>query len=256
VSSAPRRGDPRRGRAAQRMVAGREDVRTPGRSLPCPRPRSRRGDVRPTGRADVQRLHIQRPRVRCHPGVRKDRPPVSAALPPRCPRRAGPGVAVGRAVPVGRSGSTRRRGPRAAWSPACIGPDGKGMRGVGRAWLPRGSTVAPRPPLGRRPGCGAASPPGDTGAGPGPGRRPGGRGAWGRSRYSPAPQGVLGRSPAWCSTMGPDQEMVTTLCGRWASGGPVSSSSGGPTRFGGERPAAAARPRAVKSAVRQVLTGP
>jgi hypothetical protein len=71
--------------------------RRPGRSLPCPRPQSHRGDVRPTGRADVQR-----PRVRCpvHPGVRTDRPPVSAALPPGCPRRAGPwSGSVWRAAP-------------------------------------------------------------------------------------------------------------------------------------------------------------
>jgi hypothetical protein len=34
---------------------------------------------------------------------------------------------VWRAAPAGRSGSTCRPGPRAAWSPACIGPDGKGM---------------------------------------------------------------------------------------------------------------------------------
>jgi len=47
---------------------------------------------------------------------------VSAALPPPCPR-AGPRTgSVWRAAPAGRSGSTCRRGPRAAWSPARIGP--------------------------------------------------------------------------------------------------------------------------------------
>jgi hypothetical protein len=68
--------------------------------------------------------------------------------------------------------------------------------------------------------------------------------------YEPAPQGVLGRWPAWCPTMGVDREVVSTLRGRWAGGGPVSSNSGGLTRSGGEQPAAAARPRQMRRAVR------
>jgi hypothetical protein len=55
----------------------------------------------------------------------------------------------------------------------------------------------------------------DRGAGPGPGCRPV-AGSPGQSRCSPAPQGVLGGSPAWCPAMGLDQEVVTTLGGRWA----------------------------------------
>jgi hypothetical protein len=51
----------------------------------------------------------------------------SAALPPRsAPRRTWSG-SVWRAAPVGRRGSTCPRGPRAAWSPDDIGPDGEGM---------------------------------------------------------------------------------------------------------------------------------
>jgi hypothetical protein len=77
--SAPKRRDPGKvGPPSGWSPVARMSGRWLGRSLPCPRPRSHREDVRPTGRADVQ----------C-PGVRTDRPPVSAAL-PRCPGRAGP----------------------------------------------------------------------------------------------------------------------------------------------------------------------
>jgi hypothetical protein len=96
--------------------------------------------------ADVRCPRVRCPRVRRHPGVRTDGPAVFAALPPRCPHRAGPwNGSVPRAVPVGRMGSTCRRGLRAAWSTARIGPDGKGWCWVGRGWLARGST----PDLGR-----------------------------------------------------------------------------------------------------------
>jgi hypothetical protein len=104
------------------------------------------------------------------PGVRTDRAPVSAALPPRCPRRAGPwSSSVWRAA---RPGAAGRRGAvvcgRRGRLPAS-GRTGRGWCGVGRGWLARGSTLG----QGRRlAGVPAAAPPGrraDTGAGPGQG---------------------------------------------------------------------------------------
>jgi hypothetical protein len=58
----------------------------------------------------------------------------------------------------------------------------------------------------------------------------------------------LGRLPAYWPTMGLDREVVTTLRGRCAGVGPLSSRTGGPIRLSGEQPAAAARPRYVRSA--------
>jgi len=176
----------RASRAAQRMVTGREDGRTPTRPAlalpassvpPWGRP-SNRSSGRPASRG-VRCPGVQvsgASKASGASGVRTDRPPVSAALPPRCPRRAGPwSGSVWRPSPVGLRVVDVPRGPRAAWSPACIGPDGKGWRGVGRAWLARGSTIA----QGRRlAGVPAAAPSGRNGAGPGPGCRPGGGGAW------------------------------------------------------------------------------
>jgi hypothetical protein len=139
--SAPRRRDLGRGRAAQRVSpvarcpdagqAGRCPVRIPGPVVGTSvQPVERTSSVHASG-------------VQCHPGVRTD----TLRCPRRCRRavRAAldPGVArCGGPPPVGRSGSTCRRGPRAAWSPACIEPDGKGWWGVGRAWLARGLTLA------------------------------------------------------------------------------------------------------------------
>jgi hypothetical protein len=141
-------------------VAGREmSGRRPGRSLPCPPRPVRRGDVRPTGRADVQH-----PRVRC-PGVRTSRCPagqalVSAALPPPCPRAGPRRGSVWRAAPAGRSGSTCPRGPGAAWAPACIGPDGKGMV---RRWPCLAGTRVDVARGRRLAGVPAAAPPGPSG---------------------------------------------------------------------------------------------
>jgi hypothetical protein len=166
------------------VVAGREDMsgRRPGRSLPCPRPQSRREDVRPTGRADVQR-----PGVRC-PGVRCIQ--VSGQADLRCPRRCRRAVRAALDPGVVRCGGPSPdwaqrvdvpRGLWAPWSPACIRPDGKGWCRVGRGWLAQGLIGA----QGRRlAGVSAAAPPGrraDTGAGPGRGCRPGGGGAWDRA---------------------------------------------------------------------------
>ena len=186
--SAPRCRDPARsGRPAG--VAGREDVRTPARPVVALSASSGPPwDVRPTGRAD-----IRCPGVRC-PGVRCPR--VRCPVPSRCPDGPASGVrgaaaalsarwiwsgSVWRATPVGRSGSTCPRGLPAAWSPACIGPDGKGRGGGCRCLLAGGSTLA----QGRRlAGVPAAAPPGrraDTGAGPGQGAGRVAREAWDRA---------------------------------------------------------------------------
>jgi hypothetical protein len=222
--------------------------RRPGRSLPCPPRPVRRGDVRPTGRADIQHPRVRCSGVRCsgvrcpgHPGVRTDRP--------WCPRRRRPVRAlewlVWRAAPAGGSGPTCRRGLWAAWSPACIGPDGKGM--VRRwPWLARTRVdVAQGRHLAGVPAAAPSWPQrADTGAGPGPGCRPV-AGSMGQSRCAPAPRGAswAGRrrgARLWAWTGGGDHAAWSL-----GEGGSVASSFGGPTRFGGGaacgRGAAAAR---------------
>jgi hypothetical protein len=189
----------RRGRAAQRVVAGREDVRTPARPVVALSASSgprwgRPSSVRASG---VQASGVQASGAS---GCPDGHAPVSAALPPRFPRRAGPRSWLGVAgrPSVGRSGSTCRRGPRAAWSPACIGPDGKGRGGGCRCLLAGGSTLA----QGRRlAGVPAAAPPGrraDTGAGPGQGAGRVAREAWDRAAaHRPAGRpGQVGRRGA------------------------------------------------------------
>jgi hypothetical protein len=179
-------------------VAGREmSGRRPGRSLPClPRP-IRGGAVRPTGRADVQC-----PRVRC-PGVRGIQ--VSG--------RTGSGVrgaAAALSAPWtlewlgGGPPRPGAAGRRAAWSVggvvACLHRAGR--EGMVRCWpwlaRPRVDR-SPGPPLGRRP---AAAPPwpqrADPGAGLGPGCRPVAGEHGTEQVLTGPPQGVLGRSLAWC----------------------------------------------------------
>ena len=132
--SAPRRCDPSEvGPPSGWSPVARMSGRRPRRSSPCPRPPVRRADVRPIGRADV----------RCPRRPVSTRPVSTRPAPSRCPdgralrcprlcRRAvrtalDPGVARCRGPSrLGATGSTCRRGPRAAWSPARIGPDGKG----------------------------------------------------------------------------------------------------------------------------------
>jgi hypothetical protein len=236
-----------RGRAAQRVSpVARMSGRRPGRSLPVRLVRSAVGmSVRPVERTSS----VHASGVRC-PGVRASRCPaghalVSAALPPPCPR-AGP-----------RSGSVAGRPGRAQrvdvppWSVGGVGacPHRAAREAMARR-LPVPARRRVDPSQGRRlAGVPAAAPPwprrADTGAGPGSGIRPGG-GEPGTEQVLTGPsQGVLGRSPAWCPAIGLDQEVVTTLGGRWARGGPVATSSGGPPRFGGGaacgRGAAAAR---------------
>jgi hypothetical protein len=151
-----------------------------------------------------------------HPGVRTDTPLVSAALPPRCPGRAGLwSGSVGRATPVGRSGSTcpvvgGRRGRLP--SSGRTGSDGAAVAGAGspegRPW-PR---AAAWPASRRRRRLGPGGP---TRGWSRPGCRPG-RGAWeGAGAHRPR-QGVLGGLVGVVPTMGLDQQLVTTLGGRWA----------------------------------------
>jgi hypothetical protein len=178
----------------------REDVRTPARLVVAlSAPRSRRGtSVQPVERTSsvqassvhasgVQASSVRCPGVRCS-GVRTDRPALSAAMPPRGPRRAGPGVAGCGGRRLGAAGPGAP-GVRGRWSPACIGPDG--MRWCGGWPCPAAtrSTVA----QGRRlAGVPAAAPPGrraDTGWSRA--RVPAGWGSPGRSRCLPVPpQGV------------------------------------------------------------------
>jgi hypothetical protein len=181
--------------------------RRPGRSLPCPpRPVPPWGcpSNRSSGRQASMRPVSRRPG---QPGVRTDRPPVSAALPPGCPRRAGPrSGSVWRAAPAGRSGPTCRRvcGRRGRLPASVL--TRRGWGGVGRGWLAPGSTVARGRGFGRRPGGAVLALVGRHGRWlSGPGCRPGGGGAWDRAGAHRPRQGVLGRSPAWCPAMGLDQ---------------------------------------------------
>ena len=205
--------------------------RRPGRSLPCPARPVRGGDVRPAGRADVQRPHVRCPGVRCiqvsgRTGLRcprRRRRAVRAALDPGVARCGGPPRpgAAGRRAAVGHG----RRGCLPA--SGRTGRDGSALAVPGSHEIDR-SQGAAWPAS----GCGAAlAPAADMGAGPGPGCRPGSR-EHGWSRCSPAPAGVLGRSLAWCRQWpGPGGDDHAG----WSLGedGPVASSSGGPTRFGG-----------------------
>jgi hypothetical protein len=225
----------------------------PGRSLPCPRPGPAVGrpsspsSGRPTSGVQASGVQVSGVQVSGRTGL-------------RCPRHCRRAVRV--ALDLERLGVEAAGWAQwvevppvsaGGWSPASGLPGSDGAA-VGRARRPRG-----RPsPRGRRlPGVPAAAPPGrraDTGWSRA--RVPAGWGSPGPSRCSPVPRRTSGRSPAWRPTMGLDQEVVTTLGGRSARGGPVASSSGGPTRFGGEQPAAAARPRWVRSAASEVLIGP
>jgi hypothetical protein len=175
----------RRGRAAQRVVAGREDVRTPARPVVALSasfgPRWGRPSSRSSGRPASARPVSRRP---VHPGVRTDtlqcprrsRRAVCAALDPGVARCGGPPRpgAAGRRAAVGHG----RRGCLPA-----SGRTGRGRTGGDRRWPwlartrvdrsqgpPPGRGFPAAAPLGRRAGC-----------------RPGG-GAWEGSRCSPALQ--------------------------------------------------------------------
>ena len=153
----------RSGRPAGVVGAGMSGRRT-GWSLPCPRPGPAVGrpsspsSGRPTSGSGVQvsRCPVsRRPVSRCPDGQAA----LSAALPPRGPRRAGPGVAGCGGRPAGRSGSRCPRYP-GGWSPACIGPEGKRWCGGWPCPAATRSTVAQGRGLA---GVPAAAPPGRHG---------------------------------------------------------------------------------------------
>ena len=185
-------------------------------------------------------------------GVRTDTRPVptaaAAALSgpcwiPESVGAAGPATLahrLGRVAVVG--ARLGRRCPNRAW-----------REGMVERWPCVARTrVDARPglPLGMRTGCGAAL----------AARRPwelvqrrcrSVGGEQGKERVLQVPRRCgLGRLPAYWPTMGLDREVVTTLRGRCAGVGPLSSHAGGPIRLSGEKPAAAARPRYVRSAAR------
>jgi hypothetical protein len=258
----PRTLRPERGCAASRRPPPwwpfRMSGYRPRRPSLCSHPLSAmRTDVRPTGRADVRCPRVQCPRDRCDADVRTDRRPVSATaaavlsaphgsrnapVPRDWPRWA---HRVRRVAVVGERLGRRcpNQACREGWS--CVGQCVAGTSGDGR----------PGPPLRTGKGGGAALTAWATkgvGAALGDGRVAGGTGRSRCAHVAPPvhPEQVAGV----VRDMGLDREVVTTVSGRCAGVGPVSSGSGGPIRFGGEQPAAAARPRYVRSAVRSALT--
>jgi hypothetical protein len=197
----------------------REDVRTQATLVVAlSAPRSRRGtSVQPVERTSNVQCPVSGVQAS---GVQVSGVQVSGRTGLRCPRQCRRAVRVALDLEwLGVGG--RRLGAVGRGAPgvrgrvvACIGPDGKRWCGGGRARLPRGrpSPRADAWPASRLRRRLAAGP---TRAGPGPGCRPGGgaRDAAGAHR---SPRRASGRSPAWCPTMGLDQEVVTTLGGRWA----------------------------------------
>ena len=138
---APQRRQPERGLgrpAGRRRRRAVQDVRTPARrSLLCPRPLSACGRTSAqTGRADVWCPRDGCPRVRCDPGVRTDRRPVSAPPQPRCPHRAGSseGVGAGPAT-FGAPGSTLAGVPERHGRGCPNRPGGEGWVMRCSAWL-------------------------------------------------------------------------------------------------------------------------
>jgi hypothetical protein len=251
VAERPRRRDP--GEVGPPRGARRaRGVRTPARSVVALSASSGPPwDVRPTGRADIQRPRVRCPGVRC-PGVRGIQ--VSG--------RTGSGVrgaAAGLSVPrwtlewlgvAGRPGRAQRVDVP-PWPVggvvACLHRAGR--QGDAAALAVAGSHEVDRSQGRRLAGVPAAAPSwpqrADTGAGPGPGCQSGGGGSMGPSRCSPAPAGRPGQVVGVVLTKGPGPGGGDHAGWSLGEGGPVASSSGGPTGFGGGagcgRGAAAAR---------------
>jgi hypothetical protein len=177
----PARGCPDAGQA------GRCPVPAPGPAVGRP---SSRSSGRPTSRRPVSRRPVSRRPDGQASAVRGNAAARSASRWTWSGWGVGPpGWAQWVEVPPVSAGG---------WSPACIGPDGKRWCGGWPCPAATRSTVAqgrrwPTSRLRRR-----------LAAGPtralvqGAGRV---AGEHGMQRYSPAPQGVLGRSSAWCPTM-------------------------------------------------------
>jgi hypothetical protein len=259
---APQTRQPERALAAHPAVAvvvpSRMSGRRPRRSSLCSRPLSAmRTDVRPTGRVDVRCPRVRCPCVRCpcawcphdrcDPGVRTDTRPVSAAAataldPNTSVRRDRPRLVhrVRRVAVVGER--LGRRCPNRAWQARdgrtlAVRGSHEGRRQTWRCFAGV-QAAAPRSPPGR---------PGELVQGQVPVGWWGSRGGAGAPK---SPQVRAGRVAGVLADHGLDREVVTTLGGRCAGGGPVSSGAGGPIRFSREQTAAAARPRYVRSAVR------
>jgi hypothetical protein len=261
--------------------------RLPRRSSRCPRPLSAmRTDVRPTwsgGRPVSTRPvstrpvstrpvstgpcpRVRCPRVRVHasgvhaPGVHTTGViRVSGRTPVRCPRPLQPrwirttsvrrdrprlvhrvrrGAVVGERL--GRRCPNRARRARDGRTLAVRGSH-EGRRQTWRCFAGV-QAAAPRSPPGR---------PGELVQGQVPVGWWGSRGGAGAPK---SPQVRAGRVAGVLADHGLDREVMTTLGGRCAGEGPVSSGAGGPIRFSGEQTAAAARPRYVRGAVRSELT--
>jgi hypothetical protein len=234
--------------------------RRPGRSLPCPARPVRGGDVRPAGRADVQRPHVRCPGVRC-PGVRCIQ--VSGRTGLRCPRRRRRAVRAALDPGVARCGGPPR--PGAAGRRAAVGHGRRGcLPASGRTGRDGSALAVPgsheidrsqgRRLAGVRLRC-RLGPSGPTWAlvqGQGAGRVAGSMGGAGAHRP---------RQASWAGRWrgadnGLDREVMTTLGGRWARMVPSRPAPEGPLGSVGEQPAAAERPQGVRSAVRSVLIGP
>jgi hypothetical protein len=215
-----------------------------GRSLPCPPRPVRRGmSVQPVERtSNTHASGVQASGAsRCPAGQASGVRGAAAALSAPWTRSG----SVWRAAPAGRSGSTCRRGLWAAWSPAGIGPDGKGM--LRRwPWLARTrvdvaqAAAWPASRLRRR--LGPAGPTRALVQGQGAGR---GRGSMGQSRCSPAPAGcpggqVVGVVPDHGPGPRGGDHAVWSLGEGWSGGVQLRR----PTRFGG----GAARGRAAAAA--------
>ena len=269
VAERPRRRDPGAvGPPSAWSPGAGMSGRRSGRSLPCP-PRpgppwgcpSNRSSGHPASTGPVSRRPVSTGPVSrrpVHSGVRTDRPAVSAALPPRCPRRAGSGAARCGRPPGWAQPVDVPRGRRAAWSPARIGPDGKGWCCVGRRWLAGGSTAD----LGRRiVGAQAAAPPrrlADKGAGPAHGCWSVGWGARERVGAHQSPQlrpgQVAGVVPDHGAGPGGDDHAAWSLGEGWSGG--VQLRRAHSVRPGADcgRSAAAAREECCPSGAHSALT--
>jgi hypothetical protein len=203
--------------------------------------------VQPVERtSNVQASGVQ---VSRHPGVRTDKL--------RCPRRCRHAVRAAPDPGVARCGGPPPVGPNRSTCPVVAGGvvacrPRAGREGDGAALAVAGLHEVDRSPGRRLAGVPAAAPPwprrAGTGAGPGQGAGRG-RGAWdGAGAHRPR-QGVLGALVGVVTTRGLDQQLVTTLRGRWARVVPWRPAPEGPPGSVGEQPAAVARPRCVGSAV-------
>ena len=258
IAQRRRRCNPSEVRAAQPAVAvvvAVQDVRTPATAVVAGSASAvRHAGGRPSNWSGG-RLVSRRP-VSTRPGDPGCPDGHASGVHSRCSRAVrtmlDPGICrCGGTGHIGAPGWTCRCGRCAAWSSlpesGLAGRDGRtlAVRGSheGRRQTWTATWYAYR--LRRRARCSAT-----MGAGPAP-VPVGWRGEQGKERVLQ----VLPQVRPWqvagvLADHGLDREVVTTLRGRCAGVGPLSSRARGPIRLSGEQPAAAARPRYVRSAVR------